>query len=52
MWKDVGIMNSSGKVVCLDCDTLFRVMNQGAPLMAGLVYYTSAKRTTEQDRRM
>jgi len=37
-WQDSGLMNSQGKLVCLDDAALFARMREDEPLAAGLVY--------------
>ena len=37
-WQDSGLMNSQGKIVCLDDAALFARMREDEPLAAGLVY--------------
>lgn len=39
-WKEIGIMNSRGKLVCLEADNLDVVeeLKSAEPLMAGLVF--------------
>lgn len=47
LWSEAGIMNSQGKLVCLDDKELFFEMQADEPLAAGSVYYLEGPASAE-----
>jgi hypothetical protein len=49
LWQESGIMNSQGKLVCLDNAALWEEMKADEPLSAGSVYYHDAQVQNHED---